>query len=505
MYTCYQASPTVSQLYVGDLDPSIRESDIYNHIKPYGEIATIKLVRNPVIGNKSYAFVSFKDQLIVPNLRRELNGTKIGNSTIRVSKVTKDFDPEGNIFIKNLPASANLKTLEEKFSTYGSIISSKIAYSPSGQPLGYGFIQFDFAFQAQLAIKSMNGQKWDDQILSVCEYLPISSRHFSSNTNLYIKNFPATYSQETIKSTFAVFGEIVSIGIINSTIQNSIRAFGFVCFKDSESARKACDLMHGKKENDFEWYVMPHMSKTVRKGYLREQYMKQIQEWKLRNLYIKNLHFSICENKLKDLCVEYGNVTSVKIVKNEHIKYNADGEMIREMFSKGVGFVCFEQEFMANKALKELQEKSIEGVKLFVAKWLPKSELRYRIIERISKKKQANEDVQRKFPLNSDPRNLPNTLHMKFPIKNMQVPKFALPVQPIPSKQVIGEMLFVIVKKHSNQKIAGKITGMLLEMDLNVLYKMMSNDQIIREKILEANEVLKKAWKDDPELSKYLL
>lgn len=505
MYTHYQTPPIVSQLFVGDLDPSIRESDIYNHIKPYGEIATIKLVRNPIIGNKSYAFVSFKDQLIVPNLRRELNGTKIGNSTIRVSKITKDFDPEGNIFIKNLPPSATLKSLEEKFSTFGSIISSKIAYSSSGQALGYGFIQFDFAFQAKHAIKSMNGQKWEDQILSVCEYLPISSRHFSSNTNLYIKNFPVSYSQETIKSTFEVFGEIVSIGVLNSTIQNSVRAFGFVCFKNSESARKACDLMHGKKESDFEWYVVPHMSKTIRKAYLREQYMKQIQEWKLRNLYIRNLHFSICENKLKDLCVEYGNVTSVKIVKNEHIKYNAEGEMIREMFSKGVGFVCFEQEFMANKALKELQEKSIEGVKLFVAKWLPKSELRYRIIERINKKKLVKENVQKNFLFKADPRSMPNTLNLNYTIKNMQTPKITLPVLPALSRREVGEKLFEIVKKHSNLSIAGKITGMLLEMDLNTLLKIMNNEQIIREKVLEALEVLKTAWKDDPEQYKKLL
>lgn len=504
MHTVYQTLPTVSQLYVGDLDPNVRESEIFNHLKPYGEIAAIKLVRNPTPGNRSYAFVSFKDQIIAPNFRRELNGTKIGNSVIRVSKITKDFDPQANIFIKNIPKSATLKTLDEKFSTFGSIISSKIAYNAAGQPLGYGFIQFDFAYQSKLAIKSMNNHQWDDSILSVCEYLPVSSRHFSSNTNLYIKNFPSSYTQETIKSIFQEFGEVISIGLINSNQEGAGRAFGFICFKLAESAAKACEVMNGKKGNDFEWYVAHHMTKVVRKAYLREQYIKQVQEWKLKNLYIRNLHFSICENKLKDICVEYGKITSVKIVKNEHIKYNADGEMIRELFSKGVGFVCFEMEFSASRALKELQEKTVEGLKLFVAKWLPKTELRYKMIEKLSKKRVVKEENPRTLPFPADPRSLPKIPYMQYPIRKIQMPLLNPQVQKPLNRQEIGEKLYQIALKHSNSLVAGKITGMLLEMDLHIIEKIMQNENIIREKILEAVEVLRKAWKDDAEQLKKL-
>lgn len=88
----------------------------------------------------------------------------------------------------------------------------------------------------------------------------------------------------------------------------------------------------------------------------------------MKNLYIKNLPKNITEANLKEICEEYGSITSIKIAKVEHIRYSADGDLTKEFSSKGVGFVCYSFETSATNALKGLQEKTIEGQKLFVAR-----------------------------------------------------------------------------------------------------------------------------------------
>ena len=51
----------------------------------------------------------------------------------------------------------------------------------------------------------------------------------------------------------------------------------------------------------------------------------------------------------------------------------------------------------------------------------------------------------------------------------------------------------------SNPEIAGKITGMLLEMDQRDVVTLISNDMNLLVKIKEAVEVLRKAWGMNPE------
>lgn len=499
MFT-YPLLSNLSQLYVGDLDPSVREIDLYNLFKTQGEVSCIKLVRSASSSGKSYAFISYKDHTLSMKVRRELNGCKLLNSVIRVCKVTKDRDPHANIFIKNLPVTATVQSLEQKFSPFGMIISSKLAFNASGQPLGYAFVQYDQVHAALSAIKSMNNTSWDEHVLSVCEYLPVTSRHFSNKTNLYIKNFPSSYDQETIRNVFSQYGEIVSIGVMNHKFQGNDSAFGFVCFKLETEAQKACSEMNGKKEDGFSWYVVPHMSRSVRKTLLKEQYLKQIQEWKLKNLYIKNLHFSICDKRLTDICKDYGKITSIKVLKNEHIKYNAEGEMIKEFHSKGVAFVCFELELSATRALKDLQEKTIEGVKLFVARWIPRSELKMNILEKNLRKKQI--EMRNSLIVSENNFAYRPQQNLSLP-KRMQIPIFK---QPLPqfSRETIGEQLYPMVVSNSNVLVAGKITGMLLEMDHVALTKLMRDRTAIKEKISEAVQVLRDAWKDNPSQMKLL-
>ena len=60
---------------------------------------------------------------------------------------------------------------------------------------------------------------------------------------------------------------------------------------------------------------------------------------------------------------------------------------------------------------------------------------------------------------------------------------------PSEQKQMIGERLFPLVQEHQ-PKMAGKITGMLLEIDNGELLNMLENRELLKDKVGEAVAVL---------------
>ena len=75
------------------------------------------------------------------------------------------------------------------------------------------------------------------------------------------------------------------------------------------------------------------------------------------NIYVGNISYSSSEEDLGNLFSEYGNVTSVKIIKD---KYSGR--------SKGFGFIEMESEENADRAISELDGKDVGGRNLRVNK-----------------------------------------------------------------------------------------------------------------------------------------
>ncbi len=77
------------------------------------------------------------------------------------------------------------------------------------------------------------------------------------------------------------------------------------------------------------------------------------------NIYVSNLSFAVQDEDLKDFFVDYGEVTSAKVITDKITQR-----------SRGFGFVEMSDDAAAEKAIQELDGAMVDGrsIKVMVAK-----------------------------------------------------------------------------------------------------------------------------------------
>eukprot|EP01090_Pellita_catalonica_P023471 TRINITY_DN96_c0_g1_i1.p1 TRINITY_DN96_c0_g1~~TRINITY_DN96_c0_g1_i1.p1 ORF type:complete len:620 (-),score=123.67 TRINITY_DN96_c0_g1_i1:97-1956(-) len=356
-----------ASLYVGDLHPSVTEAILFEVFKSIGPVASIRVCRDTVTRRSlGYAYVNFHTVVDAQRARDALNYTPIQGKQIRIMWSHRDPSKRksgaGNIFIKNLDKSIDNKALYDTFSTFGSILSCKVATDEKGSSKGYGFVHYEADESAKQAITKVNGMILNGKIVFVGPFLPRGVRTPSVDpnqyTNLYVKHFPKEWSDEDLAKDMSQFGEIQST-VVRTDSEGKSLGFGFVNFENHEDAVKAVEALHGKKkffeEAKNEAYCQRAMLKEERERFLREKFEERAEKYQGINLYVKNLDDSVDEEKLKEVFSPFGEIQSVKIMSDEN------GQ------SKGFGFVCFTTADEASKAVTQMHSAILVGKPLYVA------------------------------------------------------------------------------------------------------------------------------------------
>lgn len=224
--------------------------------------------------------------------------------------------------MQNLDKAIDHKALHDTFSSFGSILSCKVATDANGQSKGYGFVQFESEESAQNAIDKLNGMLINDKQVYVGHFLRKQERDGAFNTtkfnNVFVKNLSEVTTCEDLKNIFGEFGAITSAVVMRDADGRS-KCFGFVNFESADDAAKAVEALNGRKHDDKEWYVGKAQKKSERELELKgrfEQSMKEtVDKYQGLNLYVKNLDDSINDEKLQDLFAEFGTITSCKVCK----------------------------------------------------------------------------------------------------------------------------------------------------------------------------------------------
>lgn len=567
-------------LYVGDLDYSVKEPEVYELFSRVGHVVSVRVCHNQS-AKACYAYVNYTRPEDAQEAINSLNFSPFRGKPMRIMYLNHDptlrKSGAANIFIKNLGPLIDSKILHDNFSVYGPILSCRVATNAAGESKGFGFVQFEHEESALNAINKANGMIIHERQIFVGPFMKKEERDSAAEAskfnNLYVKNFTDATSDEDLHRIFGAFGPITSAVVMRDTNGNS-KCFGFVNFENPDDAANAVESLNGKKIDEKEWYVGRAQKKSEREIELKEKFdniqRDRQEKQKDVNLYVKNLDFNIDERMLKDLFSAHGHVISSKIIRSP------EGQ------SKGVGFVTYSSPDEARKAIAEMNGTMFGGKALYVAKAQRKEERQGRdgMVNGprintsplyhpgpplLSQQFFYGQPLPGLMPQQSNgfgyqhpmmPGMGPGAVHMPNYFMpphvrpGLQGPRMGkrglgAPVQPPPPQQqtiprssnrsmrysqssrttsdmesaetgeiasgsentisslpasatpeqrrvMLGEQLYPLVDKLEHER-AGKVTGMLLELDLTEILQLIKSPEALRAKVNEAMDVLRLA------------
>ncbi|RDX64588.1 Polyadenylate-binding protein 2, partial [Mucuna pruriens] len=358
-----------TSLYVGDLDQGITETQLYDLFNEAGQVTSVRICRDLETRRPlGYGYVNFSNAYDAAKAMEELNFTPLNGKPIRVTYSFRDPSirkSEANIFVKNLDQKIDNRSFRDIFLSFGNIVSCKVVMDNFGRSKGHGFVQFESEASAQEAIERLNGMLINDKRVYVGHFERRKDRD-SKFTSVFVKNLSQSTSTDDLKRVFGEFGDICSALVIRDEDGNS-KCFGFVNFKNTDSAARAVQELHGKNLDGKDWFVGKALAKSDWDLLPDFSTKDSFHAYQPSNLYLKNLHDFIGDADLKALFSRFGRVTSCKVMRDEN------------GVSKGSGFVAFETHEEALQALRELNGYMAAGKPLYVSFAQKKEERRARL------------------------------------------------------------------------------------------------------------------------------
>lgn len=290
---------TIGNLFVKNLPDSIDNAGLQDMFNKYGNIMSSKVVTTDEGKSKGYGFVQFETEESANAAIEKLNGSTVGDKELYVGKFVRKCDrilsgPDArytNLYMKNLDLDITEATLQEKFSSFGKIVSLAIKKDNNGMSRGFGFVNYENPDDAKRALEAMNGTQLGSKILYVAraqkkaEREQILHHQFEEKrkeqvlkykgSNIYVKNIDDNVNDEELRDHFSACGTITSAKVMRDDKGKS-KGFGFVCFSTPEEANKAVTTFHGFMFHGKPLYVALAQKKEDRKAQLQLQYAQQM-------------------------------------------------------------------------------------------------------------------------------------------------------------------------------------------------------------------------------------
>ncbi|NXG35757.1 EPAB protein, partial [Dromaius novaehollandiae] len=310
----------VGNVFIKNLDDSIDNKALYDTFSAFGNILSCKVVCDEN-GSRGYGFVHFETHEAATRAIETMNGMLLNDRKVFVGhfKSRKEREAEfgaramefTNVYIKNFGDDMDDDRLREIFSKFGKTLSVKVMMDNAGRSKGFGFVNFEKHEEAQkargsllqrpdrqlqlcclgrAAVADMNGKEINGRMVYVgraqkrLERQSELKRKFEQikqervsryqGVNLYVKNLDDGIDDDKLRKEFSPYGTITSAKVM--TEGGHSKGFGFVCFSSPEEATKAVTEMNGRIVSTKPLYVALAQRKEERKAILTNQYMQRL-------------------------------------------------------------------------------------------------------------------------------------------------------------------------------------------------------------------------------------
>ena len=289
-------------IFIKNLDEAIDNKALHDTFAAFGKILSCKVQQNHEAGSLGYGFVHYETTEAAEAAIANVNGMLLNDKKVFVGQYIPRKEREAkmheqrarftNIYVKNVEPEVTQEQFEQLFSKYGEITSCTLSIDEEGKSRGFGFVNFGDHEQAQKAVDDLHDSDFHGQKLFVARAQKKNEREQElrrnyeaaknerasqyQGVNLYVKNLPEEFDDERLREEFAAFGTVTSCKVMRS--QNGIsRGFGFVCYSAPDEANKAVTEMNGKMMDNKPLYVNLAQKRDVRRQQLEAQMMQRNQ------------------------------------------------------------------------------------------------------------------------------------------------------------------------------------------------------------------------------------
>jgi len=300
----------VGNVFIKNLDKSIDNKAMYDTFSAFGNILSCKVAQDVDGNSKGYGFVHFETEEAAVNAIQKVNGMLLNDKKVFVGRFVPRKEREKelgekakkftNVYVKNFGEELGDEKLKEIFSKYGKITSYKVIMADEGgKNKGFGFVSFEDSEAAEKAVEELNGMEMAGKTLYVgraqkkaerqqelkkkFELLKLERLNRYQGVNLYVKNLDDTIDDEILRKEFSPYGTITSAKVMCCEEGRS-KGFGFVCFSSPEEATKAVTEMNGRIIVAKPLYVALAQRKEDRKAHLASQYIQRMAGMRMQQM-----------------------------------------------------------------------------------------------------------------------------------------------------------------------------------------------------------------------------
>eukprot|EP00800_Vazella_pourtalesii_P002012 TRINITY_DN1186_c0_g1_i1.p1 TRINITY_DN1186_c0_g1~~TRINITY_DN1186_c0_g1_i1.p1 ORF type:complete len:612 (-),score=152.71 TRINITY_DN1186_c0_g1_i1:93-1928(-) len=505
-------------IFIKNLDKAIDNKALFDTFSAFGNILSCKVATDETGESRGFGYVHFEKQEDAERSIDKVNGMSLNEKIVFVgtfiSKKERQATGQGriifnNLYVKNFGSEWTEQQFHELFSQYGEILSIKIMKSENGIGQGFGFCSFtkaESAMDAQEQLhqkhqiptgeilyvqRAQRRREREGELKRKFEIVKQQKRQETKGVNLFVKNLEDEITDELLRTHFVPYGNITSCKVMRDETGHS-KGFGFVCYATPEEATKAVTELNGKIIITKPLYVAIAQRKEERRALLTQQFVNR----QMTHISRQNpQHLASGMMPAAATLMPYGPNFSANIPRayNPALRLPAPGNLrggtnvaagvpaggaygqsLQQMTGARMGEM--RGAVGRGRQTQNQQPRQSPGPRM---KYTPNAGAPRPNMHPMSMMLHQQQMMQ-------GPPQQPKDMSTK-PINITHLTS----ADPKQQKQILGETLFPIIYRKYPQQ-AGKITGMLLELEISELLFLLDSGEQLNAKMEEAYEVLQK-------------
>jgi polyadenylate-binding protein len=509
-------------IYVKNLDKNIDNKALYDTFSLFGNILSCKVASDSQGNSYGYGFVHYETEEAATQAIERVNGMQIGEKTVQVCEFQKqkqssaDTENYTNLYVKSFPADWEEAKINEMFAEFGPVSSAALRKDNRGRP--FAFVSYETPEDAKKAVEGLHKKDLRPEADIQAEKdagkepevdgdgHPVHAIYVgraqtkqerqaalkakfndtaAAAVNLYVKNLDEGTDDAQLRALFEPYGDVTSVSAPQNE-QGKSKGFGFVCYNSPDEATKAVTEMHLKVINGKPLYVGLAEKRESRQARLKERYQPNQPGGKKGGGKGKmNMGMGMGMGMGQPGFPQAGMMPQAMYAQQQMMMGPRPNQ-------GGPGMMMGARPPMMGGPLMQGRPPMMGGpgpMMAMMGKGMPPQMMGKGGMPTMPMPNMMGMRPQGQMPgqpmgqmpaQKGQPPAGPNT-----PL-NASVLAAAPPAV---QKQMIGEKLFPAITR-IQPELAGKITGMMLEMDNSELLMLLESDQQLRHKVNEAIRVL---------------